>query len=308
MMAPWSPDQILWYALGNARPDGSEAIQTLMHQLCALASSAGPCSIYRDAEGNLWLDNRADTRSATMFQGHLDTVERAPGAKDLWVAGETIYATMAGKSTILGADDGAGIGILASLIAAKVPALYLFTQGEETGGRGMAHASRQERHRVEGIDRCIAFDRRGATDLCGAQCVGDLASREFVGALSEALGLGHSWATGTWTDNADWQDIIPEIVNLSVGYAGNHTPGETLDITYYRALQAAVLAVDWEDLPTVGVMINQGQGDDSDAIDRALWDICDTLGLHYDSFEAREVREALDRLTDRLTQPSFYGV
>jgi hypothetical protein len=309
-------DDILWHCLRNRRPDKSKAIESLVAELSSVGDSVGAV-VTRDKAGNLWIDLRGARPIGTMFQAHLDDVSRAEGQTEIFWGDAKVISTD-GKS-ILGADDGAGCAMLAHLIANAVPALYLFTQGEEIGGVGGGYAARSEYHRVQGIERCIAFDRRGTTEICGAQWRGDLASAAFVDALSDALGMGHVWGQGSYTDNSEWQGVIPEIVNVSVGYQSEHTPQETLDYAYFSALRAAVAAVDWESLPTIGpakaitecsdAAWRPGDweyaGSDDSAITEALWDIADTFGISERDIEYGIVREILARMARALRSETY---
>jgi hypothetical protein len=272
--------------------------------------------VSRDKLGNVWVDNRRDD-AATMFQAHLDTVGPDDGVHEIFLEADGKVHTSG--QHVLGADDGAGIAILCALLLADVPALYLFTQGEECGGIGGGYAAMHEAHRIEGIARCIAFDRRGTGEICGEQCMGSLASPRFVRALSQALGLGHVWGTGTYTDNSEWVGQILEIVNVSVGYSREHSKEETLDYTYWCALRAAVIALDWEALPTEGPVSEdsyrdtfagyrpgdwcgtfEGEGEWAETVREALWDICDTMGLDERDIETSIIRESLERLARQV--------
>jgi len=233
-------EMILKWVLENKRPDGSEAIQRLCDKLLAIV----PDRSCQDGCGNVWVDLRAGV-SKTSFMAHLDSVHETPGPNVvLW--GDGIAST--GGRSVLGADDGAGVALLAGLMAAGVPALYLFTQGEETGAYGALYAKARGARIFAGIDRILAFDRKGRQDICGEQRRGLCASREFVAELAARLAMGHVWARGTYTDNCEFRDLVPEIVNLSVGYELNHTVEETLDLAYLRSLLANCLAMDWETL------------------------------------------------------------
>lgn len=307
-------EEILWTVLRNARPDGCQAIEETISALSTLALAHNDKAIiYTDKPGNLWIDTRTPD-SHTMFMAHLDTVERKPGLKKIYLDKGIVHTD--GKA-VLGADDGAGIAILAALLEAKVPALYLFSQNEEAGGTGGAYAALNGD--VTGIERCIAYDRKGTKEICGEQCVGVLASREFVDALSAGLGLGHVWGQGTYTDNSEFQGQIPEIVNISVGYENNHGPRETLDWVYWQRLRDAVIAMDWESLPTIGpaemretsAWMDYGMGfgalgdydpmdDHQTAVRNALWDIVDTLGIEPRGIEAQAIRATLDDLVAQV--------
>ena len=162
----------------------------------------------------------------------------------LWTDGR---AHTGGRS-VLGADDGAGVAVLAGLMAAGVPALYLFTQGEETGARGARYVKDHHARAFAGIQRIISFDRRGRQDICGEQRGGICASRAFVAELAGRLAMGHQWAVGHYTDNSEFRELVPEIVNLSAGYAQAHSDGECLDLVYLRSLMEKCLVMDWETL------------------------------------------------------------
>ncbi len=303
-----TPENILWYCLRNARPDGSKAIQHVMAALAGLAADSLPARINRDRADNLWIDAR-DGRSNTLFVAHLDTVARAEGEHQIYWDDRRIIST--GGAAVLGADDGAGVYVLARMMAAKVPALYLYTQGEEYCGIGMTDAVMYERDRFTGIERAIAFDRKGTTEICGEQSCGILASRAFVGALAAGLGLGHVWGCGTYTDNSELAGMIPEIVNVSVGYANNHGPNETLDWPYLQRLADAACALDWESLPAIGPEptphdMPRRPGDwepmeDTDDIVRdTLWAILDDIGYQPGSYEAACIEGSLHHMAERL--------
>jgi len=305
---PWTSVDILWYSLANSRPDGSEAIKNLVSRLTEINPQA---SAYVDKAGNLWIDTR-NNGETTMFMAHLDTVESQEGTKILYFSPDR-KVVHTGGIAVLGADDGAGIGVLAAMIEANVPALYLFSQGEETGGHGAKHAAMNEYPRLDSIQRCISFDRKGTAEICGAQWIGNLASRQFVEALSDKIGLGHVWGTGTYTDNSEFAGQIQEIVNVSVGYGNNHGPDETLDYAYWLALRDACISCDWESLPTIGpeaeveveTWSTYRPGDweapaADGIVEETAWDICDALGLEPGSWEADMVRSALEHMADAL--------
>jgi hypothetical protein len=318
-------NSILWYCLRNARPDGSKAIQGLMDRLESLAKSVNGES-WRDKFDNLWIDTRENETQSTLFMAHMDTVEQKPGIKEIFYSEDGKMIHTNGKA-VLGADDGAGVAILAHLIEHGKPALYLFSQAEESGGMGGNFAARHGTKHLNTIERCISFDRKGKKEICGSQSVGNLASDEFVSELSKALGLGHVNGTGTYTDNSEFQGIIPEIVNISCGYENNHSKMEVLDWVYFQALRDAVLAVDFEMLPTFGPKEDYSHHTSYDdascrdwerssprktsAIKDALYDICDTLAVDPSSYEGSLILDSLEtmayRIEDEMTNKLFDG-
>ena len=239
-------NNILCTALRTCRPHGGKGVKVLRDAI----QGTFPDHASIDASGNLWIVT--DPTSKTLFQAHLDSVHRRDGKQAIiWTtASESIISTPDGYC--LGADDGAGCAILAHLISHNVPGTYCFTQGEECGGIGGKWIKTNLPKKLKYFNRCIAFDRKGKTDICGAQSCGNCASELFVKTLSDKLGMQHSWARGSYTDNAEYRGVITEIVNISVGYEAAHTKYETLDYAYLNRLADRLLTIDWETLPTVG--------------------------------------------------------
>ena len=186
--------------------------------------------------------------SRTMFSCHTDTVHRQAGTQRIVKDGDLFRVI---DSNCLGADDGAGVEVMLSMIDAEVPGLYVFHKEEEIGGNGSDFFA-------EGInegdyDRCIAFDRRGTTDVITVQFGGDCCSLPFAQALAAELGMGYKPSpNGIFTDSANYTHKIPECTNLSVGYEHEHTSTETLNWVHLAKLtDKCINQVNWEDLPTV---------------------------------------------------------
>jgi hypothetical protein len=225
----------------------SAGIQEIMLHIIKIAPKNA--IIGRDAWDNLWIDTRGNSGSRTMFAAHLDTVEtRGKEGRTPIFYSKSQWIDTNGKS-ILGADDGAGVAMLCSLMH-RVPALYIFTQGEECGGAAAKKTAGDPR--LKDIDRCIAFDRKGTKDIVADQARGILASKDFVTALADAIDMGHSWAVGSYTDSSEFNGSVKEIVNISIGYESAHTCNEKFNYAYFKKLRAACLKIDWEALPTVG--------------------------------------------------------
>jgi len=203
-----------------------------------------------DAAGNLHIDARVHEDNRTLFVAHVDTVHREDGPNKFIKAHTMWYA----KDAPLGADDGAGVAMLMHLIYANMPAYYIFTVGEECGGIGARSVS-TDTELLAQFDRAIAFDRRGIDSVITHQGYGRCCSDEFAQALSDALNAEETLMylpdnTGVYTDTAEFVDTIPECTNISVGYASEHSPNESLDIMHYRALAERVVNIDWDGLPT----------------------------------------------------------
>jgi hypothetical protein len=196
-------------------------------------------------------------RSETMFTSHLDTADRKKSKVTLYSEtddGQEHF--MSDGTTILGADDKAGVTVMLYLISHNIPGVYYFFIGEERGGIGSGKVSSifEKVEHLKGIKRCVSFDRRNyysvITEQLGMECCSD----QFAQALANqynAQGMKFSLdPTGIYTDSASFIDQIPECTNISVGYFDEHTTKESQNITYLEKLAKASVNVKWEDLPT----------------------------------------------------------
>lgn len=218
----------------------------------------------KDGDGNYYF--LTSTTSTTVFTAHLDTADYAIPHKVNHMFREdptthSIFARTDGSS-ILGADDKAGVAILLKMAHVhKVPGLYMLFVGEECGGIGsMAAAKTLKEAFYKTYKRIVSFDRRGYDSVITHQSGGRSASQVFATELSERLntaGKSVGWAFryapdsgGTFTDSASFMEGIPECTNISVGYSGAHMKNEEQDLSFLDALSDAVALVDWETLPT----------------------------------------------------------
>jgi hypothetical protein len=158
-------------------------------------------------------------------------------------------------TSVLGADDGAGMWLLLEMIDAGVPSAYVFHRGEERGGAGSKFLAKTEAKWLQTFDRAVAFDRRGQWSVITEQGWGVCCSDAFGEALAEALSSDTLMFSiddgGIYTDTSEYTHLIPECTNVSIGYEGEHTSSETVDFPYLIALRDQVIALDWEALPTV---------------------------------------------------------
>lgn len=209
-----------------------------------------------DDFGNLWIQQG---ESSTMFSCHTDTVHKRTDTESylLDFCGSTLKRKGGG---VLGADCGTGWLIMLAMLRAGVPGLYVWHRAEEVGGKGSEHFRKHQEELLKGIDRCIAFDRAGYSDVITHQGFVRGASDVFAAALCKALApvserTGRPlWAAcdeGVFTDSANYVDIIPECTNISVGYFNQHTQQEYQDIAFMVALIEQCCTLDWEQLPTV---------------------------------------------------------
>lgn len=213
-----------------------------------------PKDVKEDAIGNYYMEIG---ESETMFCAHLDTAawQREKVVHDIFITkkGDTGIGT--DGSTLLGADDKAGVVILLNLIENKVPGLYYFFVGEETGLIGSRGILKHDPDKFKKYKRCIAFDRRDYGSVITKQMGKTCCSDEFANALIKELdrnGMKYKQDPfGIYTDSAVFTEVIPECTNLSVGYFNEHSVDEVINITYLEELAKASIGIKWEELPTV---------------------------------------------------------
>lgn len=209
-----------------------------------------PKGIQEDKHGNFFLT--IGHNFTTMFTCHLDTA--CSYQKFVNHVQDDKYIKTDG-TTILGADDKAGMVVLLYMIEKKIPGLYYFFVGEEVGCIGSSKLASQ--FEWMDITKVVSFDRRGTHSVITEQFCGMCCSDEFAIALSHELnstGLGLELRpddTGVLTDSAQFVDLVPECTNISVGYYNEHTFNETQDIDYLARLCQACVKIDWESLPIV---------------------------------------------------------
>ena len=187
-----------------------------------------------------------------MFSCHTDTVHHLPKRQKIHTDKHGIIHAGSKHSNCLGADDTAGVYVALGLIDRGIEGTYIFHAGEEIGCIGAKHLAEHEEDFIKSFDISIALDRRGTQSLVTAQTCMIGASDEFARAFCTAIGMKHSPdPTGLWTDNVEYIYMIPEIVNLSVGYSGAHSIREKLDSTYLFKLVDALAQVNYKDLPII---------------------------------------------------------
>jgi hypothetical protein len=100
------------------------------------------------------------------------------------------------------------------------------------------------------------------------------ASDEFVEALCYQLGSNYGPDdTGTFTDTANYTDIIPECTNISVGYYSQHMSSEVLDVSF----AAHLLDVIHNNLDVASLPVKR----DPTVVDKSDWGYGGWYGEHY---------------------------
>lgn len=236
---------VLAAALTTKRPHGGTGDARFA---AYLATQFGGATLI-DGHGNLHFDRRS-AGERTMFTSHTDTVHHTDGRNKVRIDGNFWRA----EGDVLGADDGAGIALMAHMMEAGVPGYYVFFRGEECGGLGSTWLADNMTDLLREFDRAVAFDRAGYYDVITHQSGGRCCSDEFADALATQLAdAGLLFApcdSGVYTDTAEFTHDIPECTNLSVGYKAQHSNREEQDVAFLRDLADALVKVNWEQLPT----------------------------------------------------------
>lgn len=206
-----------------------------------------PKDLQKDEHGNYFLKIG---ESRTVFASHLDTACKEQVKVNHVINGNIIKTD---GTSILGADDKAGVTVMLWMIKHNVPGLYYFFIGEEVGCIGSGLAAKF--YKVKGhFDRIVSFDRRGTESIITHQSGMKTCSDEFANELAKQLSVNSlkfkKDDTGVYTDSAEFTSVIPECTNISVGYYKEHTFTEHQDIKHLYLLANACVTVDWENLPT----------------------------------------------------------
>jgi hypothetical protein len=205
-----------------------------------------------DAEGNriLRIGGEPGTEGfyPVLWSSHTDTVHTQPGFQKIsydinkqqaFISDQTAKA----GSNCLGADCTSGVWLMREMIMANVPGLYIFHSAEEVGGIGSQYIADKTPELLRGIQYAIAFDRRGTSSVITHQFT-RCASNAFANALADLLGEEYEPDDGgTFTDTANYTDLIPECTNISVGYHLAHSKNEEQDVGFLLWLRDRMLAI-----------------------------------------------------------------
>lgn len=276
-----------------------------------------------DDYGNLILviPTQEGLPSQTLFSCHTDTVEKrsATGLKRLSISNGSMLHVSGGG--VLGADDGTGMWLMLNLIEAKVPGTYIFHREEEIGGGGSDFLAQNHAEWLRTFERAIAFDRKGTNHVITHQAMGRCCSDTFAVALSEALNNRYAdfdFAPndgGSFTDTANYVELIPECTNISVGYYDQHSQEECQDLSFCTRLAHALIAVDWENLPTerdprvkqspryLGNFMNDPASRDLDEMAEIIFEDPEGVArlLRFLGYDAYELDEALSDIDGYMT-------
>lgn len=223
--------------------------------------------------GNLYVDKRnGKPGTQVLFSCHMDTVDGGIWGNPKTVRGKPTHQVKkltydanfgeialdrAGEvgavGTCLGADDGVGVWLMLKMLQARVPGGYIFHTGEECGGVGSRAMVDKHRDILAHYGVALAFDRPHNDEVIIHQRGVECASVECGAWLATTLNkAGFNFATstrGVFTDTANYRKLVPECLNLGVGYDRQHGINETLDYAHAHALMQALITLDWTDMP-----------------------------------------------------------
>lgn len=267
---PESVDPLLVTILAWPRPHESYAEKKFRAWLAAQIKALSPESSVEYRGDNLYVPARNGEK--TLFSCHIDTVDaQIEGSpilngkeKDTHKAKSLTYDKNFGivaldkaskHGTCLGADDGVGVWLMLKMLAAGIGGGYIFHVGEERGGLGSLAMVAQHTPELAKYKAAVAFDRPRCNEVITHQRGSECASQTYGKALAEELNkCGFQFATsdrGVFTDTANYRRIIPECLNLGVGYTDQHSTKEVLDYSHANALAGALCSFDWETMPIV---------------------------------------------------------
>ena len=226
-----------------------------------------PTDLETDKYGNRY---KIIGKSDTLFTSHLDTASRDKGDITLLAKKKNDQEfIMSDGTTILGADDKAGVAVMMYMMAHEVPGVYYFFLGEERGGIGSGKVADDMASFpfLSGMKKVVSFDRRNYYSVITSQMGTECCSDEFAQSLCDELNksglkLGLD-PTGVFTDSANFIEMIPECTNISVGYFNEHTHDEIQNMDYLIMLAKACVAADWDKL-----VIHRKVGMDSELLDK----------------------------------------
>lgn len=198
---------------------------------------------FHDDAGNYIV--RVGDDSKVLFSSHTDTVHDKAGMQKIVVNGDYLKVSAGEQSNCLGADDTTGVWLMLEMIRANVKGLYIFHADEEIGGLGSSYIAKHQQLMLGGIDYAIAFDRKGLNSIITHQVGGRCCSDAFADSMARMLPVGYvNDTTGTFTDTANYTDIIPECTNIAVGYFDQHTSKEKQSISHAMLLRNAMVQFD----------------------------------------------------------------
>jgi len=204
----------------------------------------------------IYKNHNKKSKTNILWSSHIDTMHN----KTPELITQEVFVDAFGTAFVdstsdcLGADDGAGVFLMLEMINANVEGTYIFHRGEERGCWGSSQVAELHADFIKQFTHAVAFDRRGNTSIITHQRGGRCASDELGNALIKLFSNGYELDdTGVYTDTAEYVHLVPECLNISIGYNHEHTSSETLDTNHVLRLRDTILAYDWtrQTLPVI---------------------------------------------------------
>lgn len=208
--------------------------------------------LQRDFFGNAYI--KIGENPKTVFTCHLDTYSFGhPQKVNIKIKEDFVHTD---GTTILGADDKAGVVVLLAMIEAQIPGIYYFFVGEEIGRLGSIYASTSLEFEELGksATSVVSFDRRGYSSIITHQLQSRTCEDDFACRIMESLnesGLKTKLdPTGSFTDSYSFvgKGNIKNCTNISVGYFDAHSGNEKQDLAFLELLCKASISFDWDSI------------------------------------------------------------
>ena len=187
-----------------------------------------------------------------LFTCHLDTYPLTGFSEEITIIedGDIIRTD---ETTLLGADDKAGMTVLLTMIEAGIPGIYGFFLAEEIGLMGSDFATHEDEWKelMTHVKSVISFDRKGTSSIITHQGGKRTCSKRYADQLSNAFSEQGLFLKpdkhGSSTDSLSFfrMDKRLQCTNISVGYGNAHSVKEYQDIAYLERLCKAVTHMKW---------------------------------------------------------------
>lgn len=203
----------------------------------------------QDSKRNLYAVRDCEQKNPqyVLLSAHMDTVHfnKFPTRVNI-IRDGSIWHT--GGTSILGADDKAGI--VAALAIAEytpdTPMKIFFSVGEETGCIGANFAVKHHSSFFRNIEYGLVLDRKGENHILPSQLLETSCSGRFLSKFLEivmAKNYPFLVVDGSLSDTYILKQIVPNMVNLSVGYELEHTRDEYLNVSTLDKLVQLYIAI-----------------------------------------------------------------
>jgi len=209
--------------------------------------------VWKDEAGNvlgeLSIPERRVDSPALLLSAHMDVKDSSGEGKEILKEGNILRR----ENGILGADDRAGIAAIINTIdilkqyRISCHLKFAFTVLEEVGMEG---AEQIDKSFFEDVAFAVSLDRKGQTDIVVRSGSVEYCSESeaaFISFLSRRLWKNERFhykpVEGGRSDLIVWSQLGIPSVNLSVGYSGEHTESERLNLDAWHRVQDLLLEI-----------------------------------------------------------------